>query len=79
MGRHILAVDDDPNTRDLIAAYLARHDFLVSTAAEGQEMRRRLSESHADLITLDIMLPGEDGLALMRDSTREVGHSDRES
>ena len=67
MQRNILAVDDDPDTRDLIASYLARHDFHVSTAADGREMRRRLCERLADLITLDIMLPGEDDLAIMRD------------
>lgn len=67
MGRHILVVDDDPDTRELIASYLARHDFHVSTAVEGREMRRRLSERLADLITLDIKLPGQDGLILMRD------------
>jgi two-component system, OmpR family, response regulator len=67
MGGHILAVDDDPETRDLIASYLARHDFQVSTAADGLEMRRRLRERPVDLITLDVKLPGQDGLALMRD------------
>jgi two-component system, OmpR family, response regulator len=67
MRTHILAVDDDSETRDLIASYLARYNFRVSTAADGEEMRRRLSEIHADLITLDIKLPGQDGLALMRD------------
>jgi len=67
MGRHILAVDSDPAALHLIASYLAQHDFHVSTAAEVQDMRRRLSDGQADLITLDMALPGEDGPALVRE------------
>ena len=66
MQRNIVAVDGDPDTRDLIVTYLERHDFHVSTAADGREMRRKLSERLVDLVILDIVLPGEDGLALIR-------------
>ncbi len=64
--KHILAVDDEPTTRDLIADYLRQHDFWVSTAADGQEMARILAESVIDLIILDLRLPEEDGLSLAR-------------
>ncbi|MFZ1324816.1 MAG: response regulator [Candidatus Contendobacter sp.] len=65
--RHILAVDDDPAIRTLIADYLAEHDFRVSQAADSGEMHRILAASRVDLIILDLKLAGEDGLQLARD------------
>lgn len=65
--KHILAVDDDPTLRNLIADYLSEHDFRVSTAANGQEMRRVLAERIVDLIILDLRLPEQDGLSLARE------------
>lgn len=66
---HILIVDDDPDIRTLIADYLARQDFTVSTAGDGLEMEARLATARAggqpiDLMVLDRMMPGEDGLAI---------------
>ena len=64
--RHILVVDDDPQIGDLISDYLTQHGYRVSTACNGQEMWRLLKKAQVDLIVLDIMLPGEDGLSLCR-------------
>ena len=64
---HILVVDDDEDIRDLLAAYLAGNGFRVTTARDGASMRRALETGRHDLVVLDVMLPGEDGLALCRD------------
>jgi two-component system, OmpR family, response regulator len=63
---HILVVDDHREIRDLLARYLARHQFRVSVAESAAKARRLLEASAIDLVVLDIMMPGEDGLALCR-------------
>jgi len=63
---HILIVDDDREIRDLLARFLVRHDFRVDTAADGKEMDRVLAGGRFDLIVLDLMMPGEDGLSICR-------------
>lgn len=63
---HILVVDDDREIRDLLARFLAKHGLRVSSAANGREMHARLEDSAVDLIVLDVMMPGEDGLTLTR-------------
>ena len=62
----ILVVDDDPEIRDLVCAFLGRHGFLVEAAEDGPSMERALAREPADLVVLDLMLPGEDGLSLTR-------------
>ncbi|WP_369059469.1 response regulator [Caulobacter sp. 73W] len=62
----ILVVDDDPGIRDLVSDFLGKHGYLVETAGDGTEMERALARERPDLIILDVMLPGEDGLALCR-------------
>jgi two-component system OmpR family response regulator len=62
----ILIVEDDQPTRELIARYLGEHAFAVSAVTNGKEMDRHLAQNRADLIVLDLMLPGEDGLSLCR-------------
>ncbi|MFM9433324.1 two-component system, OmpR family, response regulator [Janthinobacterium sp. CG_23.3] len=64
---HILVVDDDAEIRELLAAYLSRNGFQVTTAAGGRHMRAALAGAAVDLLVLDLMLPGEDGLTLCRD------------
>ena len=64
---HILIVDDDRDIRDLLAEYLTRQGLRCITAANGREMRMALDHHRIDLIVLDIMMPGEDGLNLCRD------------
>jgi len=63
---HILVVDDSADIREPLARYLARNSLRVSKASGGAEMRRMLKTNAIDLIVLDIMMPGEDGLALCR-------------
>jgi two-component system OmpR family response regulator len=70
---HILVVDDDPGLRDVIAEFLARHGFEVDTAADGREMERAMAKRRPDLVVLDLMLPGEDGLAICRRLARPEG------
>src|SRR5262245_55396171 len=63
---HILVVDDDREIRDLLSRFLRKHSFRVTAAADGREMRKALEAGRFDLVVLDLMLPGEDGLALCR-------------
>jgi two-component system OmpR family response regulator len=63
---HILVVEDDRETRALIAKYLRNNECHVLTAQDGREMDSRLADQRVDLIVLDVMLPGEDGLSLCR-------------
>lgn len=62
----LLLVDDEPGLREPLAAYLVRQGFAVTEAASAAEARARLLESTPDLVLLDIMMPGEDGLSLCR-------------
>ncbi len=63
---HILIVDDDRDIRQPLAKYLARNGFRCSLAAESREMDQKLAAGSVDLIVLDVMLPGEDGLSICR-------------
>ncbi|MEQ1527998.1 MAG: response regulator [Methylococcales bacterium] len=62
----ILIVDDDTALRDLVSGYLGSSGYLVVEAGDGATMRAVLSEHAVDLLVLDLMLPGEDGLSLLR-------------
>jgi two-component system, OmpR family, response regulator len=63
---HILIVDDDVEIRGLLTQYLEKNGFKATAAADGRQMRAALAAGPVDLIVLDLMLPGEDGLALCR-------------
>ena len=63
---NILVVEDDRETRTLIAKYLRTNACNVATAADGREMARAMTDHRVDLLILDVMLPGEDGLSLCR-------------
>jgi two-component system OmpR family response regulator len=65
-GPHILIVDDHREIRDLVSRALTRDGFRVTAVADGRAMRKALLASRIDLILLDLMLPGEDGLSLCR-------------
>ena len=67
MADHILIVDDDAETRSLLREYLQKQGYRVTTAADGKAMRAAMQAAPADLVVLDLMLPGEDGLQLCRD------------
>ncbi len=63
---HILVVEDDREISALVARYLRANECRVSVAGDGREMDRVLADARVDLIVLDLMLPGEDGLSLCR-------------
>ena len=63
---HIALVDDHRDIRDLVSKYLSQHGYRVSVAENGAALRRLLERSAPDLVVLDIMMPGEDGLSVCR-------------
>ena len=65
-SKHILVVDDDAGLRELLQEYLAAQGFQVAAVADGTQMDAYLSQHAVDLLILDLMLPGEDGLSLAR-------------
>ena len=62
----ILVVDDDPGIREVLTEYLSQHGYLTEGAATAAEMDRALAARPPDLIVLDLMMPGEDGLSVCR-------------
>src|SRR6516165_2423940 len=68
---HILVVDDEREICDLVQEYLTSEGYRVSTAQDGAGMRRVMTQSPVDLVILDLMLPGEDGLTLARSLRQE--------
>ena len=64
---HVLIVDDDRDLRELVTAYLTKNGLRVTAAADGRQMYAALAVGAVDLIVLDLMLPGTDGLVLCRD------------
>ncbi|EAP78208.1 response regulator [Roseovarius nubinhibens] len=64
---HLLIVDDDERIRELLRKFLMRHGFLVSAARDAAHARRVLAGLEFDLIVMDVMMPGEDGVSLTRD------------
>lgn len=70
--KHILVVDDHQDIRDLLGEYLLQHNYRVSLAEDGVRMRALMAVESFDLIVLDLMMPGEDGLSLCR-FARESG------
>jgi two-component system OmpR family response regulator len=64
---HILVVDDQQEICDLVREYLTDEGFRVSTAKDGTGLREEMARSQIDLVILDLMLPGEDGLQLARE------------
>jgi two-component system OmpR family response regulator len=63
---HILAIDDDPAMRKMIAEYLGENDLRVTTAATGSDMMSALQEHAIDAVVLDLRLAGEDGMQIAR-------------
>ncbi|MBV4458898.1 response regulator [Pseudomonas sp. COR58] len=64
---HILIVDDDREIRELVGNYLTKNGLRTTVVADGRQMRSFLAANTADLIVLDLMLPGDDGLVLCRE------------
>ncbi|KAF1720588.1 response regulator [Pseudoxanthomonas wuyuanensis] len=69
----ILVVDDDPDLRRLITDFLAGHGYQVESANNVAEMRRAIEARRPDLVVLDVMMPGEDGLSAARQLASEHG------
>lgn len=66
MNKKVLVVDDDAKTVELVKLYLNRDGYKVLVAYDGVEAQRLARESHPDLVVLDLMLPGRDGLEVCR-------------
>jgi len=66
MGQRVLVVDDDPTVSDVVRRYLDRADFEVTLAADGQGALDAVAAHRPDLVVLDLMLPGIDGLEVCR-------------
>src|SRR5215469_9723122 len=64
---HILVVDDDPRIRQMLTRYFAQEGYRVSAAADGAAMYAQLSARPVDLILLDVVMPGQDGLTIARE------------
>ena len=70
---HVLVVDDHPQIRDALARYLERHEIRGTSVGSAAAARQALRTAAVDLVVLDIMMPGEDGLQLcrhLRETTR---------
>jgi len=72
-GARVLIVDDDPGIRDVVSEFLSRHGYQVETAADGKAMETALGRGAFDLIVLDVMMPGEDGLSICRRLSSKPG------
>jgi two-component system OmpR family response regulator len=64
---HVLIVDDDREIRELVSTYLTKNGLRTSVASDGRQMRSFLETNSVDLIVLDVMMPGDDGLVLCRE------------
>ena len=67
MDPHLLIVDDDERIRSLLQQFLVQSDYLVSTAEDAKQARTLLSAIEFDLIILDVMMPGQDGISFTAD------------
>ena len=73
---HLLIVDDDERIRGLLQKFLIRSGFWVTAARDAAHARRLLGGLEFDLIVLDVMMPGEDGISLTRDLRSRLDHAD---
>ncbi len=64
---HILVVDDDDKIRQLVKEYLIKNNFLVTTAKDAFDAKKKLEIVKFDILILDIMMPGESGLSLTKE------------
>ena len=70
---HLLIVDDDERIRGLLQKFLVRSGFLVSVARDAAQARRILAGLEFDMIVMDVMMPGEDGVTLTRELRKRMG------
>ena len=71
VGYHILVADDDPNVHQSLNAYFRREGYQILSAYDGLEAVRHVRASHPDIVILDIMMPGMDGLMVCREIRKE--------
>ena len=64
---HILVVDDDDRIRELVKEYLEENNFLVTTAINASDAKKKIEIVKFDILILDIMMPGESGLSLTKE------------
>ena len=69
---HLLVVDDDERIRGLLQKFLIRSGFLVTTASSSSQARRLMAGLEFDLLVLDVMMPGEDGISFTRDIRKRL-------
>ena len=69
---HILVVDDDDRIRSLLKDYLSENKYIVSTAENAEEAKKKIEIFNFDIIVLDIMMPGQDGYELTKDIKRKI-------
>ena len=69
---HILIVDDDDGIRDLVKQYLLENNFLISTAINAEDAKKKTDLVKFDLIVLDIMMPGKSGLEFMKENKSKI-------
>ncbi|AHM03599.1 DNA-binding protein response regulator PetR [Roseibacterium elongatum DSM 19469] len=72
VGAHLLIVDDDERIRSLLQKFLIRNGFMTTVARDAGHARRLLAGLDFDLIVLDVMMPGEDGISLTRDLRKSM-------
>ena len=66
-GAHVLVVDDDPRIRQMLTRYFEQEGYRVAAASDGAAMREYLAANGVDIILLDVVMPGDDGLTLARE------------
>ena len=69
---HILVVDDDDRIRNLLKDYLFNNDYIVSTAENGDQAKKKLEYFKFDIIILDVMMPGQDGYELTKEIKKNI-------
>lgn len=69
---HVLVVDDDPRVREMLREFLSGEGFRVSLAVDGEDMRTVIGAGIVDLVLLDLIMPGDDGLSLARELRRDT-------
>jgi two-component system OmpR family response regulator len=72
-GQHIFVVDDEQSAREMVGDYLRMHGFAVTLCDGGGSLRKALEGQTADLIVLDLNMPQEDGLSIVRDLKQRTG------
>ena len=71
---HILVVDDDNRIRELVKQYLEENNFLVTTAENALDAKKKIEIIKFDILILDIMMPGESGLSLTKEVKKITQH-----